>query len=768
MQGFYDNSRHPPTSKTRLRPGFLLRYDETNPGQKSAIAGYTVTHMGSSTSGLQYFLSEARRRRLFPVAAMYIVGAWVILQVSDVLFPAWDIPDQAMQYVVYALLLGFPLALVFGWRYDIDGGRIRRTESVLPGDATAGSGLQRGDVLLLGLMLAGLLAIGYWLTGRVTGTDPEVLSGQPNSIAVLAFEGDVAQENVLLGEFADELVSALISVPGLKVTGRESSFYFKQRPDSLQRVSRLLDVRYLLTTEVQGSGDAARISLQLLRMPDASTMWATTLDAAPGPELDVLGGFRREIASAMGVSDRPAGAATGGPEVSQEAIDLERLAMRAADQGDAMRALELLDAALEADPDYASAHVNRALLFLLVYSHSGRPELNIMLQEVGRSLDAAQAAGAEGTVDYHYARALQTRRLINSRGSTPALEKQLSEQMEKTIALNPSDAMPYVSWSIHYRRQRDFNEATRLLETALDYDPLNSGALLQYSRSLSALGRKDEAFRTLQRLVELHGFGQQEMAFRHMEFQQLDQSMKWFRISGGNPQNRTRLMAGTWASMLAPERAIALWETIADDPVYGPTVSSYIEAIKGNYLAAYRGLSPNFDEAATGQAVNPDLANQAGDFALRAGLAEDAVRLIELGDPGLRDPVAPVVSEQNMRSAVNLACALSDLGGHEVRIGILVSQVLNHLRGRPAIGFDGTGTLAAEAFACQGDRDRAVAEFQRVFDEGLRDIYLPYGQTPLALDRLRGIDRFDDLLGIINTDLAAMRDRAIAMETAES
>jgi hypothetical protein len=75
--------------------------------------------MGTAGKRLNRFFSEARRRRVFSVAAVYIIGAWVVLQVADTLFPAWDIPDRAMQFVVYAVLLGFPIALLFGWRYDI-------------------------------------------------------------------------------------------------------------------------------------------------------------------------------------------------------------------------------------------------------------------------------------------------------------------------------------------------------------------------------------------------------------------------------------------------------------------------------------------------------------------------------------------------------------------------------------------------------------------------------------------------------------------------
>ena len=86
---------------------------------------------------MQGFLAEIKRRRVIPVAAYYVVGIWLTLQVADILLPAWGVPARAIQLIVYAALLGVPIALVFGWRYDLGPDGITRT---LP--AEGGDGLE--------------------------------------------------------------------------------------------------------------------------------------------------------------------------------------------------------------------------------------------------------------------------------------------------------------------------------------------------------------------------------------------------------------------------------------------------------------------------------------------------------------------------------------------------------------------------------------------------------------------------------------------------
>ena len=136
------------------------------------------------------FLKEARRRRVFRVTALYIVGAFVALQVADLAFPGLGIAGSAIRYVWMGAILGLPIALFFGWRYDIVGGRIVRTAA---SDVDADLSIGRVDFVILGVLSAVVAVIAFGLVGevsktRVTETAPRIIAEMhPNSIAVLPF-----------------------------------------------------------------------------------------------------------------------------------------------------------------------------------------------------------------------------------------------------------------------------------------------------------------------------------------------------------------------------------------------------------------------------------------------------------------------------------------------------------------------------------------------------------------------------------------------------
>lgn len=143
-----------------------------------------------ATFSIREFLKEARRRRVFRVAALYIVGAWVVLQAADLAFPGLNIPESAIRYVWIGAIVGFPIALGFSWRYDVVGGRIVRTKD---SGSEADLPLQRADYLILSILVVVVAAMTVGLVTEISGTQEPVaiqrFAGfiKPNSIAVLPF-----------------------------------------------------------------------------------------------------------------------------------------------------------------------------------------------------------------------------------------------------------------------------------------------------------------------------------------------------------------------------------------------------------------------------------------------------------------------------------------------------------------------------------------------------------------------------------------------------
>jgi TolB-like protein len=212
-------------------------------------------------------LKEARRRRVFRTIGLYIVGAWLVVQIALAVFPALSISETAIRYIWTAALLGFPLAVVFGWRYDIRGGRVERTASTRTDVSLS---LGRGDFLLLGalgVIATAILASSLW---EISTTKPEQgASFVPtdvdiNSVAVLPFlnmSSDPEQEYFSDG-ITEEVLNLLVKIPELKVTSRTSVFSFKGQSIDIPTVAQKLGVAHILEGSVRRAGDRIRITAQ--------------------------------------------------------------------------------------------------------------------------------------------------------------------------------------------------------------------------------------------------------------------------------------------------------------------------------------------------------------------------------------------------------------------------------------------------------------------------------------------------------------------------
>ena len=163
-----------------------------------------------------YLLQELRRRKVFRLAALYIIGAWVVLQVADLAFESWGIASSALRYVWLGTTLGFPIALVFGWRYDITTNGIVRTP---PADDSSqiDLSLRRSDYIILALLVVVSIGVIYPLTIQIRDSQPaqqaEITQQEigPNTVAVLPFDnlsGDPEQAYFVAG-MQDALIAGL-------------------------------------------------------------------------------------------------------------------------------------------------------------------------------------------------------------------------------------------------------------------------------------------------------------------------------------------------------------------------------------------------------------------------------------------------------------------------------------------------------------------------------------------------------------------------------
>ncbi len=390
---------------------------------------------------------------------------------------ALHLPDAVLTYTVLALALGFPVAVVLGWAFDINEGRIERT----PPLPASGPRAARLGLLLVGLgMLAAAPGVAWYFFLRKPAqpaTASAAASTAP-SIAVLAF-ADLSpskDQEYFSDGIAEEILNALARVKGLKVAGRTSSFSFKGKNQDLRTIGETLGVANLLEGSVRKQGNKVRITAQLIQATDGFHLWSKTFDGDLTDVFELQERIARGITEELKVilqgdqQTRLVPVATQDPEAY--ALYLQSTA--ALNQRDYARmgqAIGWLEQALKLDPKFARAHARLAMIHTL-----GQESFGSRLAEAERQ--AALASQLDPTLAEPWvARGLiagQRRQFVEER-----------EALDRALELDPGDAIVHLHlaqaliWT-GYARQ-----GTEHLDRALVIDPVLPNALfwrgLQYS-----------------------------------------------------------------------------------------------------------------------------------------------------------------------------------------------------------------------------------------------------------------------------------------------
>jgi len=423
--------------------------------------------MTKSTSRLQRFFAELKRRHVFRVMAVYGATAFVVIQAADVIFPAIPLPAWTVSLVVWLALLGLPVALALAWAYEVTPEGVRHTEEAAPGELTeilAAPASRRWPAGILALVgLAALLA-GAWYAGRRSSPALEANAGTgPSlpSIAVLPF-ADLSpggDQEYFSDGLTEELLSVLARIPDLQVASRTSSFAFKGEGVAPEEIARRLNVSKFVEGSVRRSGDRLRVTAQLIDVSTGFELWSESFDEEAGDWIEIQDRMARAIGDALQL------------ELGDD-LDIERSSTRDARahdlylQGRALwgkrsvedlrQALALFDGAIALDSTYALAWSGLADTYLMLPFYS-RVSANDV---VPRAREAAERALA----------------------ADPDLP-----EARTTLA--------YISALYDW----DFVGSDREFRAILDRYPRYATALKWYSDVLSVLGRPEEALEVARR-----------------------------------------------------------------------------------------------------------------------------------------------------------------------------------------------------------------------------------------------------------------------------
>ncbi len=403
-------------------------------------------------------LREAVRRRVFRFAAIYIVGAWVALQVSDLAFAGLNVPSQAIRYVWIGAFLLFPLVLVFAWRYDLTSRGVVRTPA---GDSEGNPcPLNRGDRLLLACLAIVVIGIVTVLLSRIADMRlPEspmtAYEVAPNSVAVLPLDnltGDPGQDYFVAG-MHDGLITFLSKIDALKVISRTSTNAFRGVSMTLPEIARQLGAARLVSGSVYREGDEVRIMVQLVDGTSDQNLWAESY------ERDIHNVLKMQADIALAIARQI------GSQLSPEQ--------------------ESLLAAREVDPETYELYL-KGMYYLYRFTPDGITRgLDLLTQAVDRSPgDPLAYAGL----------ALGYNEIGHSTGPKSSFPKAMAAA-QTALKLDPisaeahaamAEAVLYFDW--------DWSESGRQFRRALELNPSLPQALAHYAFLEMLLGRREESF----------------------------------------------------------------------------------------------------------------------------------------------------------------------------------------------------------------------------------------------------------------------------------
>ncbi len=436
-------------------------------------------------------VSELRRRRVFRVAGAYLLAAWAVLQVATTIAPILRLPGWAPAFTLFALALGFPVALGLAWAYDVTPAGVKRAQPAASPDAqdaatgVAGPsavpgapGSRRRVSYLAAGALALLVAVAAWARLR----PPEADGQRIRSVAVLPFvnmSGDQRNEYFSDG-ITEEILDALAKVPGLQVAARTSSFVFKGKAADLREVARQLGVGAVLEGSVQREGDRVRITAQLIDARTGYHIWSDRYDRDTRDVFATEDDISRTVADRLRVmlagEPTPARRSSSAPAVSAHDHYLLGLAeWHAHTPGGEARAISHYRAAIAADPGYAQAYAGLAIAYAVLPTRAPGPtplavgDTAEMLARRASALDSSLSAPHDAlgmiayTMRWDFARA--------------------GREFSEAIRLNPNDATAY-SWNAYLLqilgRDRD---ALAAADRAVALDPLSPS--LSYGRAIT-------------------------------------------------------------------------------------------------------------------------------------------------------------------------------------------------------------------------------------------------------------------------------------------
>ena len=413
---------------------------------------------------MKLFFSELKRRKVFQVAAMYAIVGWLLIQVADASFDNLNLPEWTVTLVIAMVAIGFPLALVLAWAYD-------------------------------------LTPAGAQKTGKpdTTSAATQKASAPASSIAILAFSdmSPVGDQDYFCEGMAEEIINSLSQLEKIQVASRTSSFRFRGNDQDVREIGQELNVATVLEGSVRKADKQLRVSVQLINAADGFHLWSQRYDRTMESVFDIQDDIARKVVDALKIRLTPQAerALKKNPTKSVDAYDYYlrgRKHLFQVNRQEFLLAIEMFKKAIDVDPEFALAYAGLADTYSWLYMYADLDRDNLQ--------KASEASGKALVIDPDLAEAHSARALaLSLRGN----QEEARAEFKTAISLNPKSYYSFLFYGRHCFSAGEYERAEDLLKRACELAPEEFQAMSDLCMVLERLGKQSEALATKHRTYEI-------------------------------------------------------------------------------------------------------------------------------------------------------------------------------------------------------------------------------------------------------------------------
>ncbi|MDH3305608.1 MAG: hypothetical protein OEM50_07425 [Gammaproteobacteria bacterium] len=714
------------------------------------------------------FVSQLRQRNMLRVAAAYALVSWILIEAGSVLLPTFGVPEGIFKYYVIVVVVGFVIALIMSWAFEItpDGVRL---ESEVDRASYKPKPRDRMNRVIIALLVVALgISITFNVTGIRSDRDPLAESSIRDSIAVLPFSSRStdAENQYFADGIHDDILTRLADVESLRVISRTSVNKYRNTTKNVRQIGKELGVAAIVEGAVQRSGDQVRITVQLIDAVTDEHIWAETFDKALTIEnvFEIQSEISASIASSLRAALTPA------DELRLAAIptdSIEAYAEYVKGRGNlsARTFTSLQDAraqfehAIELDPDYAQAHAALAQSVLVMFSnHKSIPQPEAFAV-------AAAAIEKALSIDPQLAEAYAARGLLQlmqwESSRTGAGNVDAAASFRTALALSPSQADAYVWFASLRQSEGDIDAAVELLTRALTIDPLSRIPYLNLPSFYASRGQNAETTTMLLKAAAI--FPDWSLPYGYLsnhlqKLGRLDEAVAW----------GLREMALTEDPM-AGGALIGIYQEFGDDAA----ITDFVQSFPADHpfypigKSYWHYVTRDYKGALTEIESLDDPSSYPVDFvsglmvgaAIMTGEFDRAYDYIINGHPSLAGDTDITIDHKNVYAAVLLAF-IEQKRNRPKQARELLDKAQPVVAELPRLGMAGHGIKDVHVLTMQGRYSAAIDALIDAVNEGFVssqafDVW-SFDQDPI-IEPLRNDPRFSAIETQINIKIEAMR-----------